>query len=156
MGALAQAQLGSGRLARNHKNPVTAVSKPDLRAEARKGRVKVATEEAQPLQPRRGLVIQGRGEFDDLRCDCIGSVEFSGTYGCRARGSEKSSAGRVGPDNPPRVLAPQPSWASAGRERRKPRVPQIRELKRWAVHCAVATSQRLSAQAPAYELQRHL
>ena len=84
MGAFAQAQLGSGRLARNHKNPVTAVSKPDLRAEAREGRVKVATEEAQPLQPRRGLVIQGRGELHDLRCDCIGSVEFSGTYGCRA------------------------------------------------------------------------
>jgi hypothetical protein len=69
MGAFAQAQLESGRLARNHKYPVTAVGKPDLRAKARKGRVKVATGEAQPLQPRRGLAIQGRGELHDLRCD---------------------------------------------------------------------------------------
>src|SRR3984893_5554161 len=53
MGAFAQAQLESGRLARNHKNPVTAVSKPDLRAEAREGRGQGRTQETPPPHPRR-------------------------------------------------------------------------------------------------------
>ena len=132
--ALVERQIGAGALGRDHEDGRRVVGQHNLRAGAGQSAADAGAESAQAFKSRRSAGGQRGRQAGNLRGGRLAGGESSRADSCRCCRAENGCADRIGPHDAGRIRAPKPSRQGARRQRRKPTVPQVRQLEPGNAH----------------------
>ena len=121
---LGKRQRRSRRLGRRDQDRGLAVRNNEARAGAGERAAEAKPESAQAFEARRTGRWQRGGEADNLRGGRVVGVEAALHAFTRIGGAKQRRAGRIRPQHPRGIGAPQPSGPWARRRRRKSRITQ--------------------------------